>query len=168
MHEKYKVKQSQRTGSASLSRSFVMQIYANRVYPLSLFADFFVKIGKIEQNMGKTEQFTADNNGRLTAIIDKYTKGNQSQMARTLKLPKTTFSSWLSRNTFDADLLLRTFPDLSAEWLMRGDGPMLLSERTAPDTSAELVEALAIIRQQAATIESLHKLLDNYVTKLKQ
>lgn len=118
--------------------------------------------------MGKTEQFTADNNGRLTAIIDKYTKGNQSQMARTLKLPKTTFSSWLSRNTFDADLLLRTFPDLSAEWLMRGDGPMLLSERTAPDTSAELAEALAIIRQQAATIESLHKLLDNYITKLKQ
>lgn len=118
--------------------------------------------------MGKTEQFTADNNGRLTAIIDKYSKGNQSQMARTLKLPKTTFSSWLSRNTFDADLLLRTFPDLSAEWLMRGDGPMLLSERTTPDTTAELTEALAIIRQQAATIDSLHKLLDNYIAKLKQ
>ena len=118
--------------------------------------------------MSKTEQFTADKNARLTAIIDKYTKGNQSQMARTLKLPKTTFTSWLSRNTFDADLLLRTFPDLAAEGLMRGDGPMLLSERTAPDTTAELTEALAIIKQQAATIDSLHKLLDNYITKLKQ
>lgn len=105
---------------------------------------------------------------RLTIIVDKYAHGRQAQLARILSLPKSTMSTWFVRNTFDADLLLRTFPDLSAEWLMRGDGPMLLSERTTPDTTAELAEALAIIKQQAATIESLHKLLDNYIAKLKQ
>lgn len=118
--------------------------------------------------MSNLEQQTHENTERLTTIMDKYAHGRQAQLARILSLPKSTMNTWFVRNTFDADLLLRTFPDLSAEWLMRGDGPMLLSERTAPDTSAELAEALAIIRQQAATIESLHKLLDNYITKLKQ
>lgn len=118
--------------------------------------------------MSKTEQFQTDKSERLTIIMDKYARGRQAQLARILSLPKSTMNTWFVRNTFDADLLLRTFPDLSAEWLMRGDGPMLLSERTAPDTTAELAEALAIIKQQAATIESLHKLLDNYITKLKQ
>lgn len=105
---------------------------------------------------------------RLSIIIDKYAHGSQAQLARMLSKQKSVVHAWIKRDTFDPDSLLRTFPDLSAEWLMRGDGPMLLSERTAPDTSAELAEALAIIRQQATTIESLHKLLDNYITKLKQ
>lgn len=105
---------------------------------------------------------------RLSIIIDKYAHGSQSQLARMLSKQKSVVHAWIKRDTFDPDSLLRTFPDLSAEWLMRGDGPMLLSERTAPDTTAELTEALAIIRQQAATIESLHKLLDNYIAKLKQ
>lgn len=118
--------------------------------------------------MSNIEQKTTNHAERLTIIMDKYAHGRQAQLARILSLPKSTMSTWFVRNTFDADLLLRTFPDLSAEWLMRGDGPMLLSERTAPDTSAELAEALAIIRQQASTIESLHKLLDNYIAKLKQ
>lgn len=114
------------------------------------------------------EQKTLTKSSKLSVIADNYTQGNISALSRLLKLSPTAVNAWLKRNTFDADLLLRTFPDLSAEWLMRGDGPMLLSERTAPDTSAELTEALAIIRQQAATIESLHKLLNNYIAKLKQ
>ena len=114
------------------------------------------------------EQNTLTKSLKLSVIADKYTHGNISALSRLLKLSPTAVNAWLKRDTFDADLLLRTFPDLSAEWLMRGDGPMLLSERTAPDTTAELAEALAIIKQQAATIESLHKLLDNYITKLSQ
>ena len=114
------------------------------------------------------EQNTLTKSLKLSVIADKYTHGNISALSRLLKLSPTAVNAWLKRDTFDADLLLRTFPDLSAEWLMRGDGPMLLSERTAPDTTAELTEALAIIKQQAATIDSLHKLLDNYITKLKQ
>lgn len=54
--------------------------------------------------------------------------------------------------------ILETYPDLSAEWLLRGKGEMMLSERNSLDaTIAALVrriEQLAIENQQLKALEN--------------
>lgn len=46
--------------------------------------------------------------------------------------------------------ILTTYPDLSAEWLLRGNGEMLLSKQQAKDNSATLL----IRRLEELTIEN--------------
>ncbi len=63
---------------------------------------------------------------RLLALIHSKTHGKgQTAFGRLVGLPQGTIGGWISPNTFDTDLILRIFPDVSAEWLLRGEGNML-------------------------------------------
>ena len=107
---------------------------------------------------------------RLLRISEHYAGGNKAELARRLKLQKSAISGWLERDSYNAELLLDTFPDLSAEWLMRGTEPMLLSElkqKEADTASVDLHQALDLIKSQAQTIQNLHTLLDHYLEDTK-
>ena len=54
-------------------------------------------------------------------------------------------------------LLLNDNPDLSAEWLLRGTGSMLLSELTTKNEEAELRDT---IRRQQREIDGLYERID--------
>lgn len=64
---------------------------------------------------------------KLTLMIAEYANGNQSEFARMLGLSQPAIASWLKRDTMDVFLIARTFKDVSAEWLLRGEGEMLKS-----------------------------------------
>ena len=64
---------------------------------------------------------------RLEAIIAHYGDGKPSQFAKSLGVAPSTISSWLSRDTFDYELLFAKCGNINSAWLLTGEGDMLLS-----------------------------------------
>lgn len=58
---------------------------------------------------------------RLLLLIKHFGKENNSEFARYLGVSPQTISSWLSRNTFDIDLVYAKCSNISADWLLGGD-----------------------------------------------
>lgn len=63
----------------------------------------------------------------LTALIEHYDKGNKSQFAKRIGVKAQTINTWLSRDTFDADLIFAKCEDVDANYLLSGKGSMLIS-----------------------------------------
>ena len=58
-------------------------------------------------------------------LVDYYCNGNKSQFANMLDIKPQTVNSWVSRDTFDAELIYTKCKEVSAEWLISGEGSML-------------------------------------------
>lgn len=73
----------------------------------------------------------------LEAIINHFANGNKSQLARILDVTPQAISTWLSRNTFDQELVYAKCENINPDWLLTGRGSMLKSEGSAPMGSKE-------------------------------
>lgn len=62
-------------------------------------------------------------------LIDYYSNGNKTLFSKKLGVTPQTISSWLSRNTFDKELIFAKCENINAEWLLTGNGPMLKEEQ---------------------------------------
>ena len=62
---------------------------------------------------------------RLETLINYYTDGNKSKFSALLGVKPQTINTWLSRDTFDADLIYAKCECLSGDWLLSGEGEML-------------------------------------------
>ena len=65
-------------------------------------------------------------------LIAHYSNGNNAQFASMLGVKPQTISSWISRDTFDLELIYSKCVDVSANWLLTGKGPMLESDAVTP------------------------------------
>lgn len=63
----------------------------------------------------------------LLALIKHYTNGNKAKFATLLGISAQGLSTWITRNTFDIDLLYSKCEGVSAEWLLSGYGDMLVT-----------------------------------------
>lgn len=70
---------------------------------------------------------------RLNSIIRFYSGGKPSVFAKFLGVAPSTISSWLTRDTFDYDLIFAKCENISPEWLLTGRGEMIKSKRTFPE-----------------------------------
>lgn len=73
---------------------------------------------------------------QLEALIIKFANGNKKRFASLLGISTLTITVWEARETFDAELIYQKLPDISAEWLLTGEGQMLVSERVNKDKNA--------------------------------
>ena len=64
----------------------------------------------------------------LEAIITHFADGNKSQLARVLNISPQAISTWLSRGTFDQELIYAKCENINPDWLLTGRGSMLKSE----------------------------------------
>ena len=64
---------------------------------------------------------------RLEAIISHYSDGKPTVFAKHIGVAPSTISSWLSRETFDYELLFAKCEDISPSWILTGEGEMLKS-----------------------------------------
>ena len=62
---------------------------------------------------------------RLETLINYYTDGNKSKFSALLGVKPQTINTWLTRDTFDADLIYAKCEFLSGDWLLSGEGEML-------------------------------------------
>ena len=64
----------------------------------------------------------------VIALVEKYANGKNAQFAKLLGVSPQTISAWISRNTFDYDLVFTKCEGLSPRWLLTGEGEMLKKE----------------------------------------
>lgn len=81
-----------------------------------------------------------DKNERLERLVEYYGNGNKSHFAKILGVKAQTINTWLSRNTYDTELIFAKCDNINASWLLTGEGNMLRSE-------SEMVEKLPSVNQ---------------------
>lgn len=81
-----------------------------------------------------------DKNERLEKLVEYYGNGNKSHFAKMLGVKAQTINTWLSRNTYDTELIFAKCDNINASWLLTGEGNMLRSE-------SEMVEKLPSVNQ---------------------
>ena len=60
----------------------------------------------------------------ILALIEHYSNGNKAQFASRLGITPQGLSTWIKRNTFDAELVFSKCEGLSAQWLLTGEGEL--------------------------------------------
>lgn len=98
---------------------------------------------------------------RVTKIKEHYGL-NELQLANRLGMPQSTLNYYFKQNrmpSIDTILvLLNEFSDISAEWLLRGTGSMLVSDNLPPITGTETDDALTLhaeLTRATARLEEL-------------
>lgn len=72
-----------------------------------------------------------DKKAMIEALIDHYTDGNKAQFAKLLGISPQTVSAWVTRHTFDSELIYTKCRYVNASWLLTGEGEMLKSNHSA-------------------------------------
>lgn len=66
-----------------------------------------------------------DKAAMVQELIAHYSNGNKAQFASLLGVRPQTINSWITRETFDAELIYAKCLGVSADWLISGEGDML-------------------------------------------
>ena len=93
---------------------------------------------------------------QISLLVNYYSNGNKSDFARKIGITPQGLSSWITRGTFDLEIIYSKCEDISAVWLLSGEGDMIkdeaISQNEAPDfVNAKLVQALADANKALAT-----------------
>lgn len=74
---------------------------------------------------------------RLLRLIEHYSDGNKSEFARMIGVSPQAVNTWISRNTFDIDIVYAKCVNISPEWLLTGKGPMLKPTIQEPQVTTQ-------------------------------
>lgn len=69
-------------------------------------------------------------------LIDYYTDGNKAKFARMIGISPQAVSTWLTRNTYDSELIFAKCKGLSPRWLLTGEGDMLMKSSVSMDNNS--------------------------------
>lgn len=56
---------------------------------------------------------------KLLQLIDHYANGNKAEFARMIRISPQGLSAWVSRNTYDVEVLNKGLPDVSLNFLVK-------------------------------------------------
>lgn len=112
---------------------------------------------------------------KLEALANILCNGNASELARQLHVKQATIAAWKSRDTLDYDRIAELFPQVSAEWLLRGKGEPLLQDKSLHNVVTDLEDMARMTREVeelrkevAALRERCDRLTDVLLTKFEQ
>ena len=91
----------------------------------------------------------------LNALINHYSEGNKSQFARKLGISAQGLSTWISRNTFDIETIYSNCENISADWLITGEGNMLKEQRPKPAATSTAPKLISTGSGAAASFDAL-------------
>lgn len=100
---------------------------------------------------------------RIQAVLQRF-DSNPTQFAKAYNLNQKTVHNQINADTqLSASiilLILEYYPTISAEWLMRGNGEMFLSEKSEETASSEEKnEELQFLREKIISLEAENKVL---------
>lgn len=79
-----------------------------------------------------------DKKERLELLIRHFSNNKNTDFARLIGVSPQAISSWMSRKSYDIELLYSKCVNISAHWLLTGEGEMLRSDHDQqPVASAE-------------------------------
>ena len=107
---------------------------------------------------------------QVNALISYFSNGNKTAFASKLGLKRQSINNWIARNTFDADLIFSKCDGISAEWLLTGEGDMLINktETQREDSVTErshIQELIQIIQNQAKALLEQQQFINAHFPK---
>jgi hypothetical protein len=71
-----------------------------------------------------------DKTKMISEVCIYFAGGNRSKFARLLGMKPQAIDAWFTRASYNAELIKQTFPEISGDWLLTGEGEMLLADRS--------------------------------------
>lgn len=109
-------------------------------------------------------------NRQIKMLVNYYSNGNKSDFARKIGITPQGLSSWITRGTFDLEIIYSKCENISADWLLSGEGNMIkdeaISQNEVPDfVNAKLVQALVDANKALATANETILQQQDMITK---
>ena len=82
-----------------------------------------------------------DKRTMLEQLINYYTDGNKAKFAAQVGIKPQLVSTWLSRGTYDAEVLYAGCKGVSGDWLLSGEGSMLKDKQNDMHSAGPLNNA---------------------------
>ncbi len=80
-----------------------------------------------------------DKSKMVQQLIDYYANGNKAQFARLIGVTPQAISTWLSRNTYDSELIFAKCEGISPSWLLTGEGDMIGKPAVSADNNSGVI-----------------------------
>ena len=93
-----------------------------------------------------------EKNEIIAAIKEWKNFKSESEFAKALGVTPQTLNNWRSKNTFDFDKVRKAFPELSAKWLLSGQGEMIEAPGESENASPAPVIPDDLVRQSGTNI----------------
>lgn len=107
----------------------------------------------------------------LECLINYYSNGNQANFASKLGVPAQNINAWLKRNTFNAELIYSKCENVSADWLLSGDGDMIKQQHSVDSQIShkdnELLQACKLLVSNYQQRDKLFSQLDLLIKNIK-
>lgn len=101
----------------------------------------------------------------LESLIDYYSKGNKAKFATKIGISPQALSMWITRKSFDAELLYTKCEHISAQWLLSGEGDMIQKKESETDINNEdkafYQEQIKNLMQQIHVLTDKNSQLEN-------
>lgn len=107
----------------------------------------------------------------LEQLISHYTDGNKANFATMVGIKPQLLSNWLKRNTFDAEQLYKGCKNVSADWLLSGEGEMI---RDTQNDNSQIVsqssnpEIIALCKVLVENYQQRDDVMNKLVSMIKQ
>lgn len=104
----------------------------------------------------------------LESLINYYTDGNKAKFAAMIGITPQLVSNWLSRNTFDAELLYKGCKNVSADWLLSGNGEMIKQiDNSQTGNTGRESELLALCKALVDNYQQRDNVMSKLVSMVK-
>ena len=109
---------------------------------------------------------------RIRKIVDEKSQSVTS-FSKMIGVAQTTMNNYLKYErppSYEVlEAILVAFPDISAEWLLRGEGPMLKSEtgKINIDLISEQIESSSLVKVLVRSLESYQKHEDDLLNAIE-
>lgn len=113
-----------------------------------------------------------DKSEMLIRLIDHFSNGSKALFSKKLGISPQAVSSWISRKTFDNELIYAKCEGINPEWLLTGDGNMMKSQNESnhpqdirilhkPKIAEKRIDQQSIKLYDVAAAANLKTIFDN-------
>lgn len=99
----------------------------------------------------------------LEQLVNYYTDGNKARFAAMIGITPQLLSKWIERNTFDAEQLYKGCHNVSADWLLSGEGEMIC-EKNGVDCHNDKPELIALCKALVENYQQRDVVMGKLVT----
>lgn len=104
----------------------------------------------------------------LNKLKNHYSFKKDSDLARFLDIKPQTLATWYSRGTFDLDILYSKCNDISADFLITGEGQMLRGVQLPTENAQNLIDKLRLLEEQNQLLREGKEQLQEIIVLYKE
>ncbi|MDL2143553.1 helix-turn-helix domain-containing protein [Flavobacterium tructae] len=104
----------------------------------------------------------------LNKLKNHYSFKKDSDFARFLEIKPQTLASWYSRSTFDLDILYAKCNNISADFLITGEGEMFRGIELPAENTKNLVDKLRLLEEQNQLLKEGKEQLQEIIVLYKE